>query len=708
MVETKYITKHIDRLLLDPNNYRFIDHLDYRPVEDKDIADPRIQQRTYNFLVGKANANIQDLIKSFKFNGILKLDPIQVRPLEDGNFLVIEGNRRTATLKFLWEEYKRGNDVGILIEKSFKSVEVVSTEGEDPVQHLITMGLHHISGKVRWSPVNQAQLIYDLIHKYGKSEGDVMNALSITKHSLRRSLRTLSLINRYKASDYGDQFEPNMYSLFEEVIKNTRMKHWIEWDDFEMAPKDLEKEEHFFSWISQQEEIKNPESDHPQIIQLEPIITKSHEIRDLSKFINDEKAVEKMVESRSISSGFALSDAVGEQRFHNALDNLKKEVSTAFQFSEFMEDKDVEEVRNLRDKLDRLIPTSKAILLAVNGRRADQVFQAVGKHFTALEVKQYRKLKDLPIQSLSRVNLFAGGNNTGKTTLLEACYLATQGNRMSSFLDLQRYKGKFQQSLSAAWLNENFNQVLELTGTFNQTPISLRIAKEQEEGDFDKLHYLSTIQIEAVVDVNMHASRLKLYDNREPELFTIDDKILCPATFTSPYRYNGILLGKAYEQAVTDKYLDEVIGFIREKMDPAIQSIDMVPNGRFLVNSNAFAQAVDITKYGEGLQRVFEIALLMSYSRNGVICIDELDSAIHKSLLIAFTQFIQESARKFNVQVFLSTHSKECIDAFVENEFHNEDITAYALTEEEGKIQCRFLPGTDLEELVEAINLDIR
>ena len=145
-------------------------------------------------------------------------------------------------------------------------------------------------------------------------------------------------------------------------------------------------------------------------------------------------------------------------------------------------------------------------------------------------------------------------------------------------------------------------------------------------------------------------------------------------------------------------------------MDPTIQTIDMVGDNRFMVSSSKFAEAIDLTKYGEGLQRVFEIALLMGYCKNGIICIDELDSAIHKSLLIDFTKFIQESAEKFNVQVFLSTHSKECIDAFVENKYHNKDITAFALTrdKETDKVVCNYLKGDKLEQLVDSIGVDIR
>src|SRR5690606_3796906 len=144
-------------------------------------------------------------------------------------YLVLEGNRRTAPLKYLWEEFRAGKDVGKLTESDFKSVKLVEISGEDPVQHLVTMGLHHISGKKRWSAVNEAQLINDLIVKYSKTETEVCESLGISIHKLRRSRRTLSLIQQYKESDYGDQFEPNKYTIFETIVGSTTMKDWLGW-----------------------------------------------------------------------------------------------------------------------------------------------------------------------------------------------------------------------------------------------------------------------------------------------------------------------------------------------------------------------------------------------------------------------------------------------------------------------------------------------
>jgi len=705
----KYISRHINKLMLDANNYRFIDNKDYVPVAENQISEKRVQDRTFNLIAGKNEESINDLIISFKANGILKLDPIQVKELPDGNYLVIEGNRRTAALKFLNEQFKKGNDVGKLSESDFKSVELVLISDESPVQHLITMGLHHISGKKKWSPVNQAQLVQDLRYKHNLTELEICNSLAITKHNLRRSLRILSLIERYKNSDYGDQFETTMFSIFEEVIKNVKMKNWLQWNDHDMAPEDTMNEEKLFSWISKEEIIERNEDGEENTITKEPIITKSHEIRELSNFIDDPKAVEQMEDSRSITAGFALSDAVGEARLKNAMENINKEVHVAFQFSEFMNDEEYAKVIKLRDKLDKLLPTNASIDLTE--RNATIYFNEVSNHFQSINIFKYRKLHNIEIKNLNRVNIFAGGNNIGKTSVLEIFYLFTRLNNFQSIIDLERFRGRFYKDFPTRWFDKIFVDNIKIEAEFNSKHCSLNINKIETTENIEKSHYLNSIVSDANVNGDNFSSTIHLFDNKDPEFYYEKSQFLCQATFSSPYRYDGKLLKRAHAKAIQERYFDEIMKFINENLDPTIEKIEMTSidnESRFMVSSLNNDTAIDITKYGEGLQRVFEIALLMGYSKNGIICIDELDSAIHKNLLIDFTQFIQQLAVKFNVQVFLSTHSKECIDAFVENNYPDDELTAFALNEIDGKISCKFLEGNKLKQLVETINIDIR
>ncbi len=703
------IKRHIDRLILDPNNYRFIDRPDYKEVADNELADARVQQRTHNFLLGKNYSNIKDLISSFTTNGFLDIDQIQVKAIGD-KYLVLEGNRRTATLKYLYNQFKEGNDVGKLTEADFKSINIVEIIDEDPVQHLVSMGLHHISGKKRWSAVNEAKLVNDLIVKFGKSEEEVCNSLGISKMKLRRAVRTLHLIQLYKESDYGDQFQSTKYTIFESVIASPDIRNWLEWDNNLYVSNNPINLERLFNWISETEEIEIDQEGNERSSVQEPIISQYRQIKDLALFINDSQAIKRMEDSRNITEGYAYSDAIGESRLKNALGNIKSEVQAAFNFSEHLTQDDYLEVEKLKSKLDRLIPSSEAKII-INDKQLSQYFTTVSNHFESVFIHRYRRLSKIKVKKLSRVNIFAGGNNMGKTSILEAFYLLSQLNDLNAFLSLEKYRGKFQSDFLSKWIDANFINEIEIEGTFNEVPMGLFIVREDTETNIEKSGYLSTINTEAKVKDVILNSSIHLYSNKEAELRFSKSQILCPATFTSPFRSNVDLLKKAHAFAVKEGYIDEVISFIKEHLDNSIEKIEMIDEdgeSRFIVTSSLLEKPIDLTKYGEGLQRVFEIALLMGYSQNGIVCIDELDSAIHKSLLIKFTKFIQQTAQRFNVQVFLSTHSKECIDAFIKNDYHNEEITAYALVEEDNIIKCKYIEGNRLEQLVETINFDIR
>ncbi len=705
---SKRIVRHLDRLLLDPNNYRFIDKKEYKEVPEDKVDDTNVQKRTQKFLLGKNNSNVEDLIRSFTANGFLDIDQIQVKAIGE-KYLVLEGNRRTATLKYLYNLFKEGHDVGKLTEPNFKSINVVETIDEDPAQHLISMGLHHISGKKRWSAVNEAQLIDDLIRKHKKTEEKVCESLGITKHKLKKIRRTLFLIEQYKKSDFGDQFEASKFTIFGAIVGSPAMKNWIGWDDEYYKANNSANIERFFSWISKTEEIDKDEDGIERSSSKEPIISQYRQIKEVADFINDDHAVQRMEESRSIAEGYSYSDVIGENRLKSALNSIKSEVNVAFNFSEHLTPYDYSEIEKLKVKLDRLIPSSEAKIV-INDKQMPSFFTSI-KHFENAFIDRYRKLKKIEVKNLSRVNIFAGGNNMGKTSLLEAFYLLSQLNDLNAFLGLERYREKFQNDFNPKWVDKNFTGTIEIKSSFNHIGTSLLLRKENIGYPIEKSGYLNTLRAEASVGEARLQSAVHLYDNKEAELRFSESKILCRATFTSPYRYNHALLKKAHAYAIEKQYFDRVITFIQKHLDSSIQKIEMINaegESRFMVTSSAINEAVDITKYGEGLQRVFEIALLMAYSKDGIICIDEIDSAIHKSLLIEFTKFIHQTAEDFNVQVFLSTHSKECIDAFIKNKYHNEHLTAYALTDVDGQIECKYIDGSRLEKLVESINFDIR
>jgi hypothetical protein len=141
----------LPRLFLDPNNFRIIHEPDQKPESDVNVKNRDVMQRTMRLLCGEKNQNIQDLIESFKTNGYLRVDQILVRELPNGGYLVIEGNRRVAALKFLQQEFEnKGCELGLLNPDIFSLLPVVLYTDGDEMHYLTLMALKHISGNKKW------------------------------------------------------------------------------------------------------------------------------------------------------------------------------------------------------------------------------------------------------------------------------------------------------------------------------------------------------------------------------------------------------------------------------------------------------------------------------------------------------------------------------------------------------------------------------
>lgn len=64
------------------------------------------------------------------------------------------------------------------------------------------------------------------------------------------------------------------------------------------------------------------------------------------------------------------------------------------------------------------------------------------------------------------------------------------------------------------------------------------------------------------------------------------------------------------------------------------------------------------------MQRMFGIALALVNSRNGILLVDEIENGLHYSAQPDVWRLIFRLASRLNVQVFATTHSWDCIEAF--------------------------------------------
>ncbi|WP_417649844.1 hypothetical protein, partial [Enterobacter hormaechei] len=173
----------------------------------------------------------------------------------------------------------------------------------------------------------------------------------------------------YKTSEYGEQFEPSMFGIFEEIIKKPVIKSWLDWSDNGYYARNLVNLDRLFSWISKTDEYleKNEleddieEESNGEYVELEPIITKSLEIRDLALFINNEKALKVMEDERSLARGLAASGSVNQQNYKNALSKLEDSLKDLNLYSSLINQEDLRLLDDAKEKLTQIMPKQTAI-----------------------------------------------------------------------------------------------------------------------------------------------------------------------------------------------------------------------------------------------------------------------------------------------------------------------------------------------------------
>lgn len=710
----------LDRLYLDPNNYRFVDHPDYRQVPQERVFDADVQRRTTSFVLGRHQENVRDLIASIKANGWLEIDPIFVESRDKGRFLVVEGNRRVATLKYLKRRYEEDAiDLGKLDASTFFKLSVVLYQDASERDHLVMMGLHHISGKRRWPAINRARAMERLLPHFNDDADAVCAALGVSKREFNLSVRTLALVNGYKDSDYGDQLQSEQYNLFREVLKSEAMRTWLGWDHTALAASNQSNLNRLFSWMSRETESDDGDEDGQDVdvgSMSDPVITTGGHVRELAKIIADPEAVKSLDETRSLQEATLSSDLLVRSEIDGAFKSCERGIQKLDRRVSELASRELDRVEQLIGRLQGMMLARKRQPPATGHRLPWQPFNEITQsQFSSIQIESYRGIDGLVLDEPGRINLIVGVNNAGKTSLLEAIYLLAHQNDERALLDTIRWRGRMEDEPPPLWLVEQLPRTACISGSFdqvqdNKTSVEYEVDTEPEPDVEDQTSFLSKLAIESSYERRVQSTDVVFFDDRPRRTRFQGQHWLCRSAFTSPFSANHPeTLVRCNKESIEAGAKQQIIDFIRERVDPGLRNIELADrDNRFLVSHDDFDRAPDLAVFGEGVRRVFEIGLLCAGVRGGVLLVDEFENAIHAELLMEFTRLVQDLAVELNVQVFLSTHSKEAIDAFVLNGYRTNDVVGYAISRTGDGVTARRYDGSRLQSLHDAVDFDLR
>ncbi|MGA1283520.1 MAG: AAA family ATPase, partial [Prochlorothrix sp.] len=326
----------------------------------------------------------------------------------------------------------------------------------------------------------------------------------------------------------------------------------------------------------------------------------------------------------------------------------------------------------------------------------------------SLRIQNFRVFQDLTIDRLAPVNLIVGRNNIGKTTLLEALNLYYSPNVFQNACDLLTQRHEFSpqdSSLMVSWQNlfhQPQDQVARLQisedlaaeedpilhpSTLSIVPKWMWKESRAEAGethviqqqfgeepplDADAIEVLVAYQggdIIGYTDVRSRSDWGMPYKVHR----AIQDrsaKLHCLLLPFGSKAVVGVDVAKLWDDAVLSDQEDRVLALLR-LVEPQLNKVriiqDQTSGKRLVFVKIADQKPVPLNRLGDGIARLFELAVsLVNLEAGATLLVDEFDAGVHYSVLTDVWCTILETAQTLGVQVFATTHSWDCIQAFQE------------------------------------------
>ena len=327
-----------------------------------------------------------------------------------------------------------------------------------------------------------------------------------------------------------------------------------------------------------------------------------------------------------------------------------------------------------------------------------------------LEISNFRGFEKYHIENIGRINLLVGVNNCGKTSVLEAIrllkskasptdlyavldhrgerirYISENGKQTEADLCRLFYGHQLNPNnfFSIQGCNDNqkeniqatVKEILHQPDLFNKHPDSTgkcQLNIQQWFKGSEKINY----DIPISPNGGMRHSFISKFRNKFEDTEITNLKFV-PTDSLSPLRvvelFEKIVLTPEEELVYEALRIIEPdimrLASLGGTQHSTIGNLRGHSRGGIFVKSEKWEQRIPIGSLGDGIGRILGLILSLVSARNGILLIDEIDTGLHHTIMSKLWEVICQTAEKLNVQVFGTTHSRDCWESLAEIATH--------------------------------------
>jgi AAA15 family ATPase/GTPase len=305
-----------------------------------------------------------------------------------------------------------------------------------------------------------------------------------------------------------------------------------------------------------------------------------------------------------------------------------------------------------------------------------------------LKITNFRGFDTLDIDGFSKLNLFIGKNNSGKTSILESLFLLLGMSNPLLPSNINQFRGLgigsqcgTAKQLKYLFHNLSFINKPSFYAKFNDTSERwLELEAKYKKNEFSENN--SSISVPDINGIGLNFSikkgQAQKLSRKSSMIFKNNDSIITP---TSPADYqenlhavfvadkNDLVTLTRFSEIIKRKGGDSILQTLKA-FDENIENIQPLTDGIFF-NLKNVAELVPSNIMGDGIRRFLNIVTAVSERQNSFVCIDEIENGLHYSAYKLLWKSLLAFSEQNDVQLFITTHNIEtlaCLKSVLEEE----------------------------------------
>lgn len=318
--------------------------------------------------------------------------------------------------------------------------------------------------------------------------------------------------------------------------------------------------------------------------------------------------------------------------------------------------------------------------------------------YRSFRAEGFRCFEDIELKDVERINLITGKNNVGKTALLEAVFIHSGLCNPSLVMTIDGIRGLGSKKLELGpWTgtlwdfvfrNFDTSRKIVLTGHYGGGLVrTVRIRVIRKPDELRKISHRIRLAPEEPKErpisapTSREVAQVLEFEYRDEsgetgQSYMVVEPAGARMEAVPPPPYPGYYQGsrgRVSPSELADKFSKLEIKMKKDSLLRALQIVE--PDLKDITLASAGAESIlygekagldrlmPLNLMGDGITRIADLVLAMAGNPNGVVLWDEVENGIHHSILGKLWETIDQISKEFNVQLFLTTHSYECIMA---------------------------------------------